>query len=152
MENVVYYTSRNKEGDKSKIDYVGNVASAIAAGAQTSAYAIGKHTFVANTGILFIGCEVHGKGKIPSSFRSLLRTLDSTEVKCVAIFSIIKSGTITAVPNVKNILESRGIKICAEEFSCKRSTAFRNRGCPTELDFQKAKEFGAMIISKYRNY
>ena len=149
MENAVYYLSRNKEGEKSKKDDAGSVAGAIAAGAQTSAYAISKHTFVSNTDILFIGCEVSG-GKIPGKFRDMLKKLQSEEVKYVALFSVIKSGTQSALNQIKPILESRGLKICNEEFSCPGSSMFKNKGCPTEEDFKKAREFGAMILSKYR--
>jgi len=151
MENSVYYASKNKEGEKNKIDHVGNIAGAIAAGAQTTAYSIGKHTFVAKTNILFVGCEVHGNGKIPSAFRKMLRKLDSTEVKRIALFSVIKSGKETAMTEVKALVEPKNIKICEEEFSCNGSSAFKNRDCPTEQDFKKAREFGTIIIEKYRN-
>ncbi|MCL2831909.1 MAG: hypothetical protein FWD78_01950 [Treponema sp.] len=150
MEDTVYYISRNKEGDNSKVDHVANVAGAIAAGSQASSNAIGKHTFVAGANILFTGCEVKG-GKIPGSFSKMLKGLDPAEVKTVALFSVIKGGSATAMAAAKAILDPKGVKICAEEFSCFEATAFKNKGCPTEDDFKKAREFGAMIKSKYRN-
>ena len=151
MENIVYYSSKNKEGQKTKIDHAATVAGSVAAGAQVSAFAIGKHTYAANMDILFLGCEVHGNGKIPGNFRNLLKKVDPTEVKHVALFSILKNGSVTAMQEAKSILEPKGVKICEEEFSCKGASSFRNKGCPTEEDFKKAREFGAAIISKYRN-
>lgn len=150
MEDTVYYISRNKEGDNSKVDHVGNIAGAIAAGAQTSANAVGKHTFVAGVNILFAGCEVHN-GKIPGTFRAMLKNVDPAEVKTIALFSIIKSGTATAMAPAKAILDQKGVKICAEEFSCNGPSALHHKGHPTEDDFKKAKEFGAAIKAKYRN-
>jgi len=150
MENAVYYSTASKEGEKSQEDHAGYVAGAIANGAQTSAYAIGKHTFIANTGILFLGCEVHGDGKVPGSFHEILTKLEPKEVKFAALFSVILSGETSAMAQAKAILEPKGIKICDEEFICKGSSFLHNKGCPTQQDLEKAREFGAMIKSKYK--
>ena len=147
MKNVIYYESKaNKDSNK---EYAKNVAYAISAGTRIQAYPIEEHTILSDINILFIGCEVNG-GKMSGAVRRVLKALPSNEVKIAVVFSVIKGGTASALADIKSILDPKGIKVCDEEFVCKGASAFSNKGCPTEEDMQKAKEFATAILSKYK--
>jgi len=151
MTNTVLFSAKNKEENATgKNEHAKRVAAAIADATNLSSYPIGKHTSIPITNVLFIGCEVHGDGKPTRDFLRVLNELNPKDVKTVAIFSVAKSGTVSALAAAKPILEAKGIPVCDEEFFCKGASGFSNRGCPTEKDLQDAKEFGAMIAAKYR--
>ena len=152
MKSEVLFSAKGKaENTDNKKDSAKQIALAIAAGAHVSAYPIESHTFVTDMSILFIGCEVNGGGKIDRTIRRLLQELSQNKVKLVAVFSIAKNGTVSALAEIRSILEPKGIKVCEEEFFRKKVSALGGKGFPTEQDTAAAKDFGAMIMAKYRN-
>lgn len=144
---VLYIPTDKKEVPDPKKEHVKGVADAIAhaIGSSTPAYAIGKHTLVTDTNVLFIGCQV-SNGKIPSAVKKLLQKTRPEDVQLVVVFSVIKKGNASAQTSIKTMLDAKGIKVCEEEFAC---TGIK--GHPTEDDIAKAKEFGAMVVSKYKS-
>ena len=148
MKNAIYYFSKaNKDTNK---EYAKNIAFAISNGSHIPAYPIEEHTILSDINILFIGCDVAGGGKTSGPIRRVLKPLTSNDVKLAVVFSVIKGGDASALAEIKSLLEPKGIKVCDEEFVCKGASAFSNKGCPTEQDVQKAREFGATILSKYK--
>ena len=147
MKNMIYYCAKGKEENTdAKNDHAKKIAGAIAVGAKTPSYAIGAHSVVSDTGVLFVGCESKN-GKIPRIVRNFLKTLSPKQVKLVVVFSVITGGTDSALAAVKTILDPAGVSVSGEEFICKGASAFSNKGCPTEQDFENAKAFAAQVVS-----
>jgi len=146
---ILYAAKRQEDNDKSKNEHAKDVASAIAAGANIPAYSIGKHTCVHETNLLIIGCEV-SNGKPPRTFTKMLNELTPQDVKLVVVFSVLKSGTESALAVAKSILEPKGVNLHDEEFVCNGASMFSNRGCPTDEDFKRARAFGSSMMAKFR--
>ena len=146
---VLYVAKKQEDNDKNKNEHAKNIASAIAAGANIPAYSIGKHTCVHETNLLIIGCEV-SNGKPSRAFTRMLNELTPQDVKLVVVFSVLKSGTASALAAAKNILEPKGVNLHDEEFICKGASMFSNRGRPADEDFKRAREFGSSMMAKFR--
>ena len=146
---ILYVAKKQEDNDKSKNEHAKSVASAIAAGANIPAYSIGKHTCVHETNLLIIGCEV-SNGKPSRTFTKLLNEINPQDAKLVVVFSVLKSGTASALAEAKKILEPKGVNLHDEEFVCNGASMFSNRGCPTDEDFKRAREFGSSMMAKFR--
>ena len=144
LKNRVLYVTGGKESAK-------KVADAIAAGIAQAATPVEKHTAALGVGVLFIGCETNDTGKIKGGVRKMLGKITSDEVKLVCGFATSSSGTGSIKAAIKAICEPKGIRVAEEEFICKGATAFGARGCPTEEDLKKAKEFSAQVLTNNRN-
>ena len=144
MKNRVLYATGSKESAK-------KVADAIAAGIAQAATPIEKQTAILGVNALFIGCEVNESGKIKGKVRKILQKLDSSEVKVVVGFATSSSGGASPKAEMKAILDPKGIKVSDDEFLCKGSKAFGNRGCPTDADLAKAREFSAKFLKGNRS-
>ena len=152
MKNAVLYSIKgSEEKPSSGSDKIKAIARSIAAGANATAYPIGKHTFVSEKSILFIGCEVGSSGKLHRSLRKVLKELSQSEVALVVLFTIAKNDVLTSLPEVKLLLDPFNVPVCDEEFICLKNSGGKRKGPPSEEDLNKAKQFAADICSKYKN-
>lgn len=90
------------------------------------------------TDILFLGGAVYGAG-VDSKIKSFISNLDNN-IKEVVVFStaaIIPS----AYPQMKKLLEKKGIKVSDQEFHCRGQFLITHRGRPNANDIRLAKEF-----------
>jgi flavodoxin len=88
---------------------------------------------------LYLGSGVF-LGKVDSSIVEFINTLTPDMVKCVVCFgssAIIKSP----VPQMRELLQTRGITVSEKEFSCKGSMGPVYIGHPNQKDFDAFRQF-----------
>ncbi|MCI2079579.1 MAG: hypothetical protein LKK01_01250 [Prevotella sp.] len=88
---------------------------------------------------LFLGSAVYMAG-IDDHIKQFIDTLDSSKVKNVICFSstgILKSS----YPQVKALLEKKGIHVDEREFHCRGQFTLMHRGHPNTEDLQNLKSF-----------
>lgn len=134
MNKVVYFS---RGGNTRK------VAEAIAKGAGVSASPIEQFSESEVTDILFVGASVYA-GSVDGKLRGFLMGLKPSQVKSVVLFGTA-AGKKSALPEVKSILEPRGIPVPDDEFHCKGSFLLINRGRPNEEDLMNAEAFARKI-------
>lgn len=136
--NKVVYVSRG--GNTKKL------AESIAKGVGVSAVSVEQFDKSEPADILFIGASIYG-GAIDKKMHDLLSELQPSQVKSVNVFGT-SAGKKTALQEVKSILEPKGISVSDDEFHCKGSFLFTNRGRPNEEDLKQAEEFAKKICIK----
>ena len=141
MRHRVIFFSRKENTKK--------VAESLATGARIACDPLEKHTTVTDVGILFLGSDVRG-GKIAGRMRKFANGIDSTQVKLVIPFATAKNpeAAALAIPQLKAILEPKGIKVHDEGFFCKGSGFLSNRGRPNQEDLKNAELYGAKILKE----
>lgn len=135
MNKVVYVT---KGGNTKKL------ADAIAKGAGVSALSLEQFHAFGVTELLFVGASIYA-GAIDTNLRKFLSDLGSSQVTNVVVFGT-SAAKKTALPEIKSILESKGIVVSSEEFHCKGSFLFANRGRPNKKDLEQAEAFAKKIV------
>jgi len=149
MKNAVLFSIKgSEEKPAAGNDKIKALARSIAAGANATPFPIGKHTFVSEKDILFIGSEVSGGGKLNRTARRVLKELTNKEVKLVVLFTVAKSEAISALPNVKQILSSSNVPVHEEEFVCVRTSGGKKIGPPSDEDLQRAKQFATDVVKQ----
>ncbi len=138
MNIKVRYQSRSGNTKK--------VAEAIAQEVDVTACAVSSDRITEDTDILFLGGAVYA-GKIDDALKIFVEGLDS-HVKRVAVFSTSFRGQ-SAYPEVKKILEPKGIVVSEQTFLCKGKFFVFVRKHPDREDLQAAKKFAKEIISRY---
>jgi len=162
MKNQLFYSSMiDPEVQRGKADPVKDIADAIGRGAEigdaggdrVKVNFASPSSFISDTRILFLGCDVSG-GKISvtthKNLHRIMQNMKADQVKGVAVFTILNSGTRTALAEVKSILEPKGIKVLDDEFSVKVPGLFSRKKFPSEEDLAAAKAFGEKVIKDYR--
>lgn len=96
-----------------------------------------------NTDILFIGGALYWAG-IDSDLKKFIMNLDST-VKKVAVFSTASIAK-SAYPEMKKLLEARGIKVSSDEFHCRGEFMKLHKNRPNQEDLILAKKFARDIV------
>jgi flavodoxin len=129
--NAVVYVS--KGGNTKKL------ANAIAKGAGVNAQSAANAVNLTQVDILFAGGSIYG-GRISGVLRKFLQNLDREQAAKVVVFGTSMSGK-RALPEVKTILEPKGIPVAAESFHCKGSFLCANLGHPNAEDLAKAEDF-----------
>jgi flavodoxin len=129
--NAVIYVS--KGGNTKKL------ANAIAKGAGVQAQPTVNVVNLTQVDILFIGGSIYG-GRISGALRKFLQNLDQKQAAKVVVFGTSMSGK-RALPEVKAILEPKGIPVAAETFHCKGSFLCANLGHPNADDLAQAEDF-----------
>lgn len=135
MNKVVYFS---RSGNTRK------VAEAVARGANTASVSIEQFD-AANTDILFVGASIYA-GKIDGSLRTFLEGLSPELIKAVAVFCT-SAGKKTALPEIKSILEAKGISVLNDVFHCSGSFLFAHRGHPDAEDLKHAEDFAKQVCS-----
>jgi flavodoxin len=130
MNQVVYVSKR---GNTRK------VAEFIARGIGVKAVAIDPDTVIDHAEVLFVGGALYA-GKIDPRLRAFLGKLTPAQVDKVVVFSTAMAG-ISALGEVKSILDPKNIKVADEAFHCKGSFLFFNGDRPNEEDLKKAEDF-----------
>lgn len=94
--------------------------------------------------ILFLGSSVYAAG-IDNSVKTFIAGIP------VSIGKVVNFSTAALLPStytqVKNLVESNGIKMCEKEFHCRGSFQFMHKSKPNTDDFNAAKIFAKQIIS-----
>ena len=88
---------------------------------------------------LYLGAGVF-LGKVNSAVMDFIATLTPDKVKCVVLFgscAIIDSP----VPQMRKALESRGITVSPQEFTCKGSMGPIHSGHPDAQDIEAFRQF-----------
>lgn len=89
--------------------------------------------------VLYLGAGVF-MGKVDKSIDKFIEKLNPVLVKCVVCFgscAIIKSP----VPQMRNMLEKKGVKVSEKEFTCKGSMGPLHMGHPNKQDLEMFKQF-----------
>lgn len=90
------------------------------------------------TDILFLGGAVYGAG-IDLKLKDFILSLDNS-VKEVVVFSTA-AVISSAYPQMKKLLEKKGIKVSNKEFHCRGQFLIAHKGRPNADDIKLAKEF-----------
>lgn len=133
--NAVIYVS--KCGNTKKL------ANAIAKGAGVKAQSVANAANLTQTDILFVGGSIYC-GRISGVLRKFLQNLDRKQAAKVVVFGTSMSGKRT-LPEVKAILEPKGIPVATETFHCKGSFLCVNLGRPNADDLAQAEDFAKRI-------
>ncbi|HWR23084.1 MAG TPA: flavodoxin family protein [Feifaniaceae bacterium] len=133
--NQVVYVSRG--GNTKKL------AESIARGAGTAAVPVERYAAQGSTDILYVGASIYA-GSIDPKMREFLAGLNASEVKRVVVFGT-SAGKKSALPEVKSILEPRGVAVSDDAFHCRGAFLLANRGRPSEEDLKQAETFAAGI-------
>ncbi len=136
MNRVVYFS---RSGNTKK------VAEAIARGAGASAVSVEQLHESESANVLFVGGAIYA-GTIDGKLREFLLKLKPSQVKQVALFSTA-AGKKLLLPEVKSILDAKGISVLDDEFHCKGSFLLANRGRPNEDDLKQAEAFARKICN-----
>jgi hypothetical protein len=145
LKSAILYAAKSTKEGSEKGEHAKQIAQALAAGTQLFSYAIGKNTFVSDTNVLFLGCAVNASGKTPGAVRKLMKGIKGDQVRLVVVFSASKGGTVSALNEIKSVLEPAGVNVSSEEFFCN----FTKNGVSGE-DLQKARDFAQGIMAKNR--
>lgn len=118
------------------------LAEAIAKAAGTEARTV-EAPLPEKTGLLFLGGSVYGGG-IDDALKAFIGTLGPGSVERVAVFSTaaIKKS---AYPEIKALLEARGIPVLEDEFHSRGQFTLLHRGHPNGDDLAKATEFARRL-------
>jgi flavorubredoxin len=121
------------------------IAEAIAREVGTSAEKISDETSIGEIDVLFIGDGNYGSN-IHSKTRQCILRLENSKIKNVAIFGTY-GGINTAVPKMKELLQTQGLHVVDDGFACKGKTWWIiNRKHPTETDIAAARAFARQIM------
>lgn len=116
------------------------IAEAIAREIGVNAEEVSHATVSDPIDVLFIGDGNYGSN-IHATTRQFILGLDRSKVKHVAMFGTY-GGINTGVPKMKILLETQGLSVINEGFTCKgRAWWLINRKHPTETDLANARAF-----------
>lgn len=139
MKTKVLYHS--KSGNTKKI------ADAIAKVTGQASEAIPPAYPLENVEVLFLGAPIRA-GKVDTKVEEFIRTLNSSRVKNIVLFSTAGSPQ-GAVPAMKKLLEGKGINILEESFVTKgKWFIFFDRNRPNDTDIKAAEEFTKKVLQK----
>jgi flavodoxin len=121
------------------------IAEAIASEVGIRAEEISNGTVSDPIDVLFIGDGNYGSN-IHATTKQFIAGLDRNKIKHVAIFGTY-GGANTAVPKLKTLVETQGLPVVNEGFTCKgKAWWILNRKSPTETDIANARAFARQII------
>ena len=123
---------------KGKSESVKEIAQAIAQGAKITCDPIEKHTTASELDVLFLGGEL-SFGKISGEMHKFAMSIDPSQVKEVAVFTVTNSHHKSGLEEFKTILEPKGIKVSDKEFCCTEKV--------TDKELKEAHQFGADIMA-----
>lgn len=133
--NQVVYVSRGGNTEK--------LAKAVAKGAGAEAVPAERFRAADDVGTLFVGASIYA-GSIDGKLRPVLESLRPEKVGRVVVFGT-SAGNKTALAEIRSVLEPRGVAVADEEFHCRGSFLFVNRGRPNEEDLRVAEAFAKKI-------
>lgn len=133
--NAVIYVSRG--GNTKKL------AEAIARGAGAEARSAGDAADMAPVDVLFLGASVYA-GKADGAARRFLQALDPAQAALVVVFGSA-AGDKTVLPEVKALLDPKGIPVFEEAFHCRGAFLLLNRGRPDSEDLERAEAFARRV-------
>lgn len=120
------------------------VAEAIAAAVATVAR--DQNTAISEqTDVLFLGASIYAGG-IAKEMKQFIEELPADKIGKVYVFSTA-AGDKSALPQIKELLEAKGIAVSAATFHCRGSFLLANRGRPNEKDLHEAEEFARKAIA-----
>jgi len=93
--------------------------------------------------ILFLGSSVYAAG-VNTKVKLFIHSLDS-RVKNVVNFSTAAIITST-YPQIKKLLDEKGISLDEREFHCRGAFTFMHRGKPDESDIQNVQAFAKTFL------
>lgn len=133
---VAYYS---KSGNTKKL------AEAIAKAARVTPIHLDSSQQV-EADVLFLGASVYWAG-IDGKVKEFINQLDPTKVKEVAVFSTSALAQ-RAFPDIKNMLEKRGIKVAEENFYCRGKFMSLHKDRPNEKDLKDVAAFAQDVLAK----
>lgn len=137
--NKVVYVSRGGNTKK--------VAGAIAKGASVKAVSADHADLTKPADILFVGGSVYA-GKMDAKLRDFLSSLRKGQVTTVAVFGTA-AGKKSLLPEVKSILDPKGIPVSDDAFQCKGKFLMVNGGHPNAEDLKQAEAFAERICEAH---
>ena len=135
LTSAVRYFSRGGNAKK--------VAQAIAEEVHVKARAIPEPP-EGKVDVLFLGTSVYAAG-VDEAVRRYIDALNSSMVGKVVVFSTAAIKT-SAYPQMKKLLEGKGIEVSEEEFHCRGQFTALHRGHPDENDLKNARKFARQIV------
>lgn len=117
------------------------LAEAVARGARCKAETM--ETSLSSCDILFIGASVY-YGGVDKQVKEFIKGLDGKKIGRAVIFSTSALAQ-RAYPQMKKLLEARGIPVAAENFYCRGKFSMLHEGRPNAQDCKEAEAFAAGI-------
>lgn len=96
--------------------------------------------------VLFLGASVYWAG-IDSKVKKFINNLDASKVGKVVIFSTSALAE-RAKPEMKKLLEQRGITVAEKDFYCRGEFTLLYKGKPDEKDLKAAAAFAKRIVEE----
>ncbi len=130
--SVVYY---------SKTGNTRRVAEAMASSASCEALSLDGIRAPVEADVLLIGCAIYA-GRVPPEVSRFIDVLDLAKVARAAVFcTSVKDEKANEI--MRGLLAQRGIAVEDAGFSCRGKFLWKNVGCPSAEDLERAKEFAA---------
>ena len=133
MKTAVRYYTRS--GNTKKL------AEAIAEALETTAQDVSA-PLDEKADLLFLGNSLYA-GKPDESVGEFIEK-NADKIGCIANFGSSASLRST-FKKIKDLADSKGIKVCSEEFVCPGSFLFMHKGHPNESDLEDAKAFALKL-------
>lgn len=144
MRTKIYYA-----GDKPSIQ---EVATAIAQEFKLPAEQLQPAYMPEGLAIAFIGTEDHG-GKPHKVAIEFANTLDTKRMEAAALYCCSPKKSADCLKELRQVLESRGIKVLPEVLVCNgKGGLFAGGKNPTDEDFKAAREFAQKCMNKALNH
>lgn len=133
---IVYKSKRNTK----------KIADAIGKALKIMPVEITETTKVENADILFLGSGIYA-GDVPKEVKDFVKTLTSTNVKKVVLFTTSGGGD-DQTEQLKEVIRSQGLTLEERTFCCKgQMFLFMNRSFPRDVDLQNAVSFVKSILN-----
>lgn len=121
------------------------LANVIGEALHTKPMEIDATTKVEDADILFLGCGIYA-ADVPKEVKDFVKTLDSTKVKKVVLFSTSGSGQDQA-DKLKAEIRTQGLNLEEKTFCCKgQMFLFMNKSFPCDVDLQNAVSFAKSFL------
>ena len=131
---VIYYT---RSGNTKKLAEA--IAEALGTAAQDVSAALDE-----KVDLLFLGNSLYA-GKPDASVVDFIEK-NADKIGCIANFGSSASLRST-FKKIQELADSKGIKVCPEEFVCPGSFLFMHKGRPNESDLEAAKAFALKLTA-----
>jgi len=99
-----------------------------------------------NVSLLFLGGGLYA-GKLDPKLVEFIKTLNTSRVKNVALFSTTGGAQNDANDQMRKLLKAQGINVLDESYVCRgKFFIFFNRKRPNEADLKLAREFAQRAV------
>ncbi len=94
--------------------------------------------------LLFLGASVYWGG-ISSEVKDYIQQLDKEKIGRVVVFST-SALTERAFPQIRDLLQKKGIPVASENFYCRGEFTALHRGHPNKADLNQAVHFARKMM------